>query len=116
VGDISLLNVVAPVFLPWNGGASILEETFAKTLPFGLTGEVWVRPKSLEIYPGLAVSNAEIGITATTEETRFFASAKTAEGDNVAVEIASAPVADGRNVTGQLNLPVDLFQHLKRDD
>ena len=116
VGDISLLNIVAPVFLPWGGGAAILEETFAKTLPFGLTGEIWVRPRLLEIYPGLAVSNAEIGITATTEETRFIASAKTAEGDNVAVEIASAPVADGRNITGQLNLPVDLSRHLKRID
>ena len=56
---------MAPVFLPWNGSAQPLEETFAKTLPFGLTGVVWVRPKSLEIYPGLAVGNAQIGITAT---------------------------------------------------
>ncbi len=53
VGDISLVNTMAPVFLPWNGSALPLEETFAKSLPFGLTGVVWVRPKSLEIYPGL---------------------------------------------------------------
>ncbi len=115
VGDISLLNVVAPVFLPWNGRAATLEESFARNLPFGLTGEVWLRPTTLEIYPGLVVSNAEIGITATTEETQFIASAKTAEGDNVAVEIAAAPVADGRNITGKLNLPADVFQLLKRD-
>ena len=74
---------MAPVFLPWNGRAATLEETFAKTLPFGLTGEVWVRPKTLEVYPGLAVSDAQIGITATAEETRLAASAKTAEGDKV---------------------------------
>jgi uncharacterized protein involved in outer membrane biogenesis len=116
VGDISLLNVVAPVFLPWNGRATNLEGSFAKTLPFGLTGEVWLRPKTLEVYPGLAVSDAQIGIAATSEETRIAVSAKTAEGGKVNMEIASAPLADGRNITGQLNLPVDLFQHLKRDD
>jgi len=116
VGDISLLNVLAPVFLPWNGRATVLEESFAKTLPFGLTGEVWLRPKTLEVYPGFAVSDAQIGIAATAEETRIAVSAKTADGDKVSMEIASAPLADGRNITGQLNLPIDLFQNLKRDD
>ena len=72
VGDISLVNTMAPVFLPWNGSALPLEETFAKTLPFGLTGVVWVRPKSLEIYPGFAVGNAQIAITATAEETTVY--------------------------------------------
>ncbi len=115
VGDISLPSVLAPVFLPWSGRAATLEESFARSLPFGLTGEVWLRPTTLEVYPGLVVSNAVIGITASTEETQFIASAKTTEGDKVAVEIASAPVSDGRNITGQLNLPVDVFQLLKRD-
>jgi uncharacterized protein involved in outer membrane biogenesis len=116
VGDISLLNVMVPVFLPWNGRSVTLEESFAKALPFGLTGEVWLRPKALEVYPGLVVSDAQIGVAATAEETRIAVSAKTAEGDKVDMEIASAPVADGLNITGRLNLPVDLSQHLKRDD
>lgn len=116
VGDISLVNTMAPVFLPWNGSAQPLEETFAKSLPFGLTGVVWVRPKSLEIYPGFAVGNAQIAITATTEERQIIASAKTEEGDKVAVEIASTPAADGQKISGKLTLPIDVFQHLKRND
>ena len=106
VGDVSLINVMAPVFLPWSGRPATLEETFAKTLPFGLTGEVWVRPKSLEIYPGLAVSNSEIGITATAEEMRFIASAKTAEGDDVVVEIAATPSADGQKIAASSPCPL----------
>jgi uncharacterized protein involved in outer membrane biogenesis len=116
VGDISLVNTMAPVFLPWNGSALPLEETFARSLPFGLTGVVWVRPKLLEIYPGFAVGNAQIAITATAEQRQFIASAKTEEGDKVAVEIASTPSADGQKISGKLTLPIDVFQHLKRND
>ena len=116
VGDISLMNVLAPVFLPWNGKAATPEESFAEKLPLGLTGEVWLRPKTLEIYSGLAVSDAQIVITATAEETRFLASAKTAEGDKIAVEIASTLAADAPKITGHLSLPVDISQHLKLGD
>ena len=97
---------MAPVFLPWNGSAEPLEETFAKTLPFGLTGVVWVRPKSLEIYPGFAVGNAQIGITATADVTEFVASAKTDEGDDIVVEIASRQANEGRKITGQVTVPI----------
>jgi uncharacterized protein involved in outer membrane biogenesis len=116
VSDVSLVNVMSPVFLPWKGRAATLEETFAKALPFGLIGEVWVRPKTLEVYPGLNVSDAQIGITATAEETRFAAYAKTAEGDRIAVEIASTLAANARKITGQLSLPFETSQQLKRDD
>jgi uncharacterized protein involved in outer membrane biogenesis len=116
VGDISLVNTMAPVFLPWNGSAQPLEETFAKTLPFGLTGVVWVRPRKLEIYPGLAVGNAQIGITAAADVTEFIASAKTEEGDDIAVEITSRPANEGRKITGRVTVPIDVFQRLKQND
>ncbi len=116
VGDISLASIMAPVFLPWNGSAQPLEETFARTLPFGLTGVVWVRPKTLEIYPGLAVGNAQIGITAGADVTEFIASAKTEEGDDIAIEIASRPATEGRKITGRVAVPIDVFQRLKQSD
>jgi uncharacterized protein involved in outer membrane biogenesis len=116
VGGVSLVNTMAPVFLPWNGGAQPLEETFAKTLPFGLTGVVWVRPKTLEIYPGLAVGNAQIVITAAEDVTEFIASAKTEEGDDIAVEIASRPANEGRKFTGRVTVPIDVFQLFKQND
>ena len=116
VGDVSLMNVMAPVFLPWTGRTATLEDSFARNWPFGLTGEVWVRPNSLEIYPGLAVGDAQIGISATAEETQFAAFAKTAEGDKIAVEIASTSAADGQRIAGHLSLPVDVYQHFKLDN
>ncbi len=116
VNDVSLVDVIAPVFLPWKGRPATLEESFAKSLPYGLTGEVWVRPKTLEVYPGLAVSDAEIGITATAEETRLAAYATAAGSEKITVEIALAPAASTQKITGLLSLPVDVFQHLKRDD
>jgi hypothetical protein len=77
---------------------------------------VWVRPKLLEIYPGLSVGNAQIGITATADVTEFIASAKTEEGDDIAVEIASRPASEGRKITGRATVPIDVFQRLKQND
>ncbi len=116
VSDISLMKVLAPVFMPWNGEAEFLEEPFAKALPFGLTGEVWLRPKSLEIYPGLVVGDVQIGLTAAAEETRLAAYAKTAEGGKIVVEIASTQASDGRKIAGLMNFPVDLARQLKLGD
>ncbi|MGB8314288.1 MAG: AsmA family protein, partial [Aestuariivirga sp.] len=116
VNDVSLLKVVAPTFLPWNGHAASLEETFAKSLPFGLTGEIWVRPKSLEIYPGLVVGDAQIGITASADETRLAAYAATDEGVKIAIEIASTHADDGQKISGLLNVPIDVARHLKTAD
>ena len=113
VNEVSLLKVVAPTFLPWNGHAANLEEQFAKTLPFGLTGEIWIRPQALEIYPGLVVGNAQIGITASAAETRLAAYAATPEGTKIGIEIASSRVDDGQKISGVLNVPIDLFQQFK---
>lgn len=116
VSDVSLVNVMAPVFLPWNGQAASIEEQFAKALPFDLTGEIWVRPKSLEVYPGLVSADSEIGITVTADETRFAVFAKSTEGDKFSVEFASNPALAGQKISGHLNLPIDVARQLKLAD
>jgi hypothetical protein len=116
VDQVSLTRLMAPVFLPWNGKPSSLEQTFAKALPLGLTGEVWVRPKKLTVYPGLDVGDAQIGLTASADNTRLAVHAKTGSGEKVAIDLASKPGVGTQEITGHVNLPVDLKEQLKLAD
>ena len=58
---IALRDVLAPVFLSWSGAATDIESSFASGLPLGLLGEIWIRPKTLQIHDSFAAKGAEIG-------------------------------------------------------
>jgi uncharacterized protein involved in outer membrane biogenesis len=116
VDRVSLAGLLAPAFLPWNGRPSSLEQTFAKQLPLGLTGEVWVRPKILSVYPGLEVGDAEIGLTATRDRTQVAVHAKSATGEKVVVDLAATPAAGGHELAGHFIVPVDLAKYLTLND
>ncbi len=116
VDRLSLAGLMAPVFLPWNGRSASLEQTFAKQLPLGLTGEVWVRPKVLTVYPGFDVEDAEVGITATPGKTQIAVNAKSASGENVIVDLASAPGVGGQDLAGHFVVPIDLGKYLLLQD
>ena len=50
-GPLRLADVLAATFLEWTGPQSMLEKGFATALPFGLTGQFWLSPSSLEVVP-----------------------------------------------------------------
>ena len=114
--NVSLVDVMAPIFLPWSGKVASLEQTFAKGLPFGLTGELWIRPTTLTVYPGLDVNEVQVGITGDDVESRITVFAKTAENGKVAVEIASRQDTAMQKLSGHILLPFDLSQQLKLSD
>ncbi len=66
--SLALVDVLAPVFLSWSGAVPDLETAFAARLPFGLTGEIWIRPKMLRVHRHFAARDAEIGIVVKPEE------------------------------------------------
>ena len=116
VDQVSLTSLMAPVFLPWNGKPASLEQTFAKALPLGLSGEVSVRPKKLTIYPGLDVADSQIELTATGQDTRLAVYAKTGAGEKAAIDLVSTPGAGGQEISGHVDLPFNLAEQLKLGD
>ena len=116
VEHADLVGLLGPVFLPWNGKPASLEQTFAKTLPFGLAGEVWLRPKKLSLYGGLDVGEAQIGLTSKDGETHLAVSARSATGEKIIVDLAAKGDAGSRGMEGHVNLPIDLAQKLKLVD
>ncbi len=63
-GEVDLTDVLAAGFLGWSGAGPDLETGFAAAAPFGLTGQVWIKPKLLTISTDFAATGAEIGFEA----------------------------------------------------
>ncbi len=112
-GDLALTDVLAASFLTWTGRAAEIDTAFAAALPLGLTGEVWIAPRSLLVHEGFDASDVQIGITATAEETRMAVFGKDGEGRKAIIELASRPNGGSRALEGTIVLPLDLARQLR---
>mgnify|MGYP001806484557 CR=1 FL=1 len=115
-GALRLADMMAASFLDWAGPVAGLEMGFATALPFGLTGELWLTPSSLEVHRHFAARNAEIGIEAKPGEIHFAMLGKDAEGRDAQLELTSAGTDESRKLSGRLRMPVDLAQQLALSD
>jgi hypothetical protein len=113
VEQAAVLPLMAQTFLPWNGKDASLDEILNSSLPLGVAGEIWIRPKHLTIYPGYVLDDAQIGITGTDKTVQFNAYAKDADGNKVTVEVNTQAFTDGHKADGALVVPFDLGQNLK---
>ena len=111
-GALRLADVMAASFLDWSGTGSGREAGFAEALPFGLTGEIWLEPSSLQVHPHFEVKGAEIGIAAAPGDVQLSAFGKDSDGRKLQVDLASAAADGGRKISGLVTLPVDLGQQL----
>lgn len=115
VAKVSLLQAAAFGFLPWNGTASF-ESLFGGTAPVGVSGEVWLRPKQLEFYPGLVTADGQIAVSAQSGVRQLFAYGKGSDGAKLAVEVKLDSSGDQKRITGSVVLPFDLAQVLGQVD
>ena len=107
-GPLTLRDVLAVSFLEWSGSAVSLETGFAGQLPFGLTGQVWLTPATLTLYPGREIRTPEIGLEALAGSMHLVIRGKDSDGGDVAVEVRSEGEGASRNLSGALSLPLDL--------
>lgn len=111
-GPLRLKDVMAAAFLDWAGPAADLETGFAAGLPFGLTGELWITPRSLAVHPHFEVSGAEIAVAGKPDALNLTMFAKDRDGRGAQIEMTSARTDAGRKITGFLSLPLDLGRQL----
>jgi hypothetical protein len=112
-GDLTLADVLGATFFAWTGRAPGIDTVFAAGVPLGLTGELWIAPKSLRVHEGFDASAVQIGITASAEETRMAVFGKDADGRKAVIELASRPDGGSRALAGTIVLPVDLARQLR---
>ncbi|MFT3987072.1 AsmA family protein [Aestuariivirga sp.] len=112
-GPISLAEALGALFLDWTGAAPDAEAPLAARLPFGLTGEVWVKPQQLILGNGLVANEAQIGITASADELRLAMFGKDVDGHDASFELGSKVQGDSRVIDGKMTFPVNLDDDLK---
>jgi hypothetical protein len=111
-GLIRLPDLLSRVFMPWTGEAPDLEGAFSTAFPGGLTGELWLKPATLEVLEGFVVSGSQIGITVKGDEVRLAVAGKNPDGQDVQLEVGSQAEGGARKIEGRLSLPIDLAQAL----
>jgi hypothetical protein len=111
-GDMALGDLLAGTFLVWNGLAPESETGFATELPFGVTGEIWIKPASLKVHDTFTAKDVQVGITASLEEIRLAMFGKDAQGRDAAIELGSRGRDGNRTLDGKMTLPFDLARQL----
>ncbi len=107
-GSIDLPAMLGLVFLPWDGQSADAETGFSAGWPMGLSGELWVRPKSLKLFGNVEVSESQIGIVSGADGKRVEIRGFAETGDKVSV--GAGIVAKGAlfALDGILDMPVNL--------
>jgi hypothetical protein len=111
-GHMRLMDVLAAAFLDWTGAAPDIERSFASALPFGVTGEIWIKPSALEIHPHFTARDAEIGIIAETDKISLAMFGKDEKGRNAQVDLSSSGADASRILEGRISIPVDLARQM----
>ena len=111
-GRLRLMDVLAATFLDWTGAAPDIERNFASALPFGITGEMWIKPSALEIHPHFSARDAEIGIIADKDKISLAMFGKDEKGQDAQVELSSAGIDASRKLDGLIRIPVDLARQM----
>jgi len=115
-GSFAITDLLTATLLPWTGGAPDPEGPFAPGLPFGLTGEVWLKPGKLYIAGGAEIDESQIGITATDETLEFAVFGKGDGGEKVSLTLLSKREGDGRAIEGKISMPGNLAHLLRTVD
>ncbi|MFN0190840.1 MAG: AsmA family protein [Aestuariivirga sp.] len=111
-----LKDILSAAMMPWGPAQPSLATTFAPTPPFALSGEFWLKPQQLELYPGAAIAEAEVGWRADPFGTTLNAFGKDKDGRNFSLEIVSKPKGAGRAIAGELDGSIDLSKSLIATD
>ncbi|WP_421694736.1 AsmA family protein [Aestuariivirga sp.] len=111
-GTVVLRDVMAAALIDWSGPEPGLDAGFARSLPFGLTGQLWITPSGLQVHPHFLAKSAEIGIEVKDGEIRLAVAGKDEDGRDVRIDLGSTGSDESRKISGSLRLPVDLAHQL----
>jgi len=112
-GGLALNDLLAVLFLDWSGAPADMESSLVPGLPFGLQGEVWLRPAWLAVYGQFTAREVQVGITAEPGELRLAMFGKDDASRDAHIEIAAKGEEGSRRIEGRIALPVDLGRQLR---
>ncbi len=109
-GNFKLSDVASAVAAPWTGPGAWPNGSFQQGWPFGLSGEIWLRPATLADPLGVALSEAVIGTTNAAAGRGFSLVARRADGEQVKIDVTLKPKGDAQDMKASVHFPLELAQ------
>jgi AsmA family/AsmA-like C-terminal region len=101
-------DVIAMIMMGWRSKLPGFDDPFASELPFGIKGELWLRPKLLALWSDDTANEAVIGVLSEPGSRRISLAGRSTKGDTLAVELGIKPVSGQYEVDMAGIVPVRL--------
>ncbi len=109
-GDLRLIDAVAAAASPWIGAGSFPNGSFEGGWPFGLSGEIWLRPKSLSDFFGQSVSEPVIGLSSDSKGRGLSVIGRYPSGTQLKLDASLKQKGNGYALAGFIHYPLPLEQ------
>jgi uncharacterized protein involved in outer membrane biogenesis len=115
-GALTLSNAAALSLMQWLGSPSILDSNFNPTAPWGVNGEVWLRPDSFALAPDISVKEAVVGLQFEQGKRLMSIAGRSPEGDPLSLDLTVTPTGEQHTLTVTGSIPIDLAKVVRAED
>ncbi len=109
-GQVKLIDAVAAAASPWTGVGAFPNASFENGWPFGLSGEIWLRPTRIADFFGQSVSEPIIGYASDAKGRSFSVVGRYADGGQLKIDGTLKPEGNSFALAGSLHAPLALAQ------
>ena len=109
-GNVHLIDAVAAATSPWTGAGSFPNASFEGGWPFGLSGEIWLRPKNLSDFFGQLVSEPIIGLSSDAKGRGLSVIGRYPDGGQLRLDASLKQKDNGYALAGAVHFPLPLAQ------
>lgn len=109
----SFPDVIAMIMMGWRNKLPGFDDPFAGELLFGMTGEMWLRPKTLALWGGEIAREAVIGVLSEPGTRRISLAGRSNKDETLTIELGIKPVSGQYEVDMSGIVPVGLAAMFK---
>lgn len=107
---LNLGSVLASGFMPIGTDAPKLDDSFAAVAPFGIKGEIWLRPQNLTLWDGRVAREAVIGLNFDRDNRQIGVAARDPEGEQFSLDFALKPKGGMFELSASGNFSIPMAQ------
>jgi uncharacterized protein involved in outer membrane biogenesis len=111
--SLDLKQLLASVFMRWQGQVPKLDEAFDSPITVAKSGEIWLRPDTLQTGLGDTLREAVIGLAFDHSGRSLTIASAGADGEPFKLDLTVKPRAERYLVSGSLQIALDLERSLK---
>ncbi len=109
-GGFRLIDVVGLAAAPWSGPGSFPNGSFSEGWPFGLSGEIWLRPTRLSDFTNQPLSEAVIGLSSDKDGRGLSVLARAPSDVQMKLDATLKPKGNSYAFAGSVHYPQSLAQ------